>query len=39
MPLGKLKEGDRAEIVHLDKGDLSLKLLEMGFPSRGKSRG
>ena len=31
MPLGKLKEGDRAEIVHLDKGDLSLKFLEMGF--------
>lgn len=29
--LGKLKEGDRAVIVSLASGDLSLKLMEMGF--------
>jgi ferrous iron transport protein A len=30
-PLSKLKEGDRAVIKELKKGDLSLKLMEMGF--------
>ncbi|MCY7409756.1 MAG: ferrous iron transport protein A [Chitinophagales bacterium] len=30
-PLSKLKEGDHAIIRELKKGDLSLKLMEMGF--------
>ncbi|MBX7107286.1 MAG: ferrous iron transport protein A [Chitinophagales bacterium] len=31
MPLGKMKEGDSGVIVELERGDLSLKLMEMGF--------
>ena len=31
LPLGTLKEGDRGVIRELSQGDLSLKLLEMGF--------
>lgn len=31
FPLGKLKEGETGVIVELEKGDLSLKLMEMGF--------
>lgn len=31
MPLGKLKQGEWAVIVDLQKSDLSLKLMEMGF--------
>ena len=31
FPLGKLKEGETGVIVDLGPGDLSLKLLEMGF--------
>jgi ferrous iron transport protein A len=31
MPLGRLKEGETGVIVDLRKGDLSLKLMEMGF--------
>ncbi|MEO6167245.1 MAG: FeoA family protein [Chitinophagales bacterium] len=29
--LGKLKEGETGVIVELEKGDLSLKLMELGF--------
>jgi ferrous iron transport protein A len=31
LPLGELKEGERGIIRRLSQGDLSLKLLEMGF--------
>ncbi len=31
LPLGKMKEGDSGVIVELERGDLSLKLMEMGF--------
>lgn len=31
LPLGKLKEGEDGIIVDLVEGDLSLKLMEMGF--------
>lgn len=30
-PLGRLKEGETGVIVELTQGDLSLKLMEMGF--------
>ncbi|MBA3647199.1 MAG: ferrous iron transport protein A [Chitinophagales bacterium] len=31
MPLSRLKEGDVGIVVSLSGGDLSLKLMEMGF--------
>lgn len=31
LPLGKMKEGEFGVIVELERGDLSLKLMEMGF--------
>ncbi|MBS1657722.1 MAG: ferrous iron transport protein A [Chitinophagales bacterium] len=31
LPLGELKEGEKGIIRRLSQGDLSLKLLEMGF--------
>lgn len=31
LPLGKMKEGDWGVIENLVSGDLSLKLMEMGF--------
>ena len=31
IPLSNLKKGDRGVIKELSRGDLSLKLLEMGF--------
>lgn len=31
QPLGKMKEGEAGVIIELVKGDLSLKLMEMGF--------
>ncbi|MGB3074403.1 MAG: FeoA family protein [Chitinophagales bacterium] len=31
LPLGKMKEGESGVIVELERGDLSLKLMEMGF--------
>ena len=31
MPLDKLKQGETGTIVELRHGDLSLKLMEMGF--------
>jgi len=31
LPLSRLKKGDRAVIKELTKGDLALKLMELGF--------
>ena len=31
LPLSRMKVGDRGIIMELRKGDLSLKLMEMGF--------
>jgi len=31
IPLSNLKEGDRGVIMELSRGDLALKLLELGF--------
>ncbi|MBA2421888.1 MAG: ferrous iron transport protein A [Chitinophagales bacterium] len=31
VPLGKLRAGETAVIVDLEKGDLTLKLMEMGL--------
>ena len=31
VPLGKLRAGETAVIVDLEKGDLALKLMEMGL--------